>query len=154
MLLHGNQKDYLMKKITIDKTTAIVRPKLEYYNARTDVKFDGSLLGQNNVTYNHAPIVNIYIVYKISSTDNSSMTLENCLFGAKYKYSGYGICFDSSGSYTHPDGGIGKNLIIFGGDMTGSKHASNKTESVLVLGQDSTQKNKRQNNLCKRDVFT
>ena len=101
-----------------------MHPKSEHYNARIDVKFEGSLLRQNNATYNHGPIVNIYIVYKISITDNSSIVLENCLFGAikisntialdtdKYKYSGYGISFDSSGSYTHPDGGMDKDGII------------------------------------------
>ena len=62
------------------------------------------------------------------------------LNGDKYKYSGYGICFDSSGSYTHPDGGMGKNVIIFGVYMTGSKHASNKIENVLGLGRDIVQK--------------
>ena len=59
-----------------------MHPKSEHYNARIDVKFEGSLLRQNNATYNHGPIVNIYIVYKISITDNSSIVLENCLFGA------------------------------------------------------------------------
>ena len=110
------------EKVTVDKITAIARPKLKYYNARIDVKLEESLLRQNNATYNHWPIVNIYITYKISSTDNSNIVLENCLFGAlkisnttaldtgKYEYSGYGICFDSSGSCTHPDGVMGNFL--------------------------------------------
>ena len=103
------------EKISIDKTTAIVHPKLEYYNARIDVKLEESLLRQNNATYNHWPILNIYIVYKISGIHNSNIVLENFLFGAikisntaaldtdKYEYSGYSIFFESSGSYTHPD---------------------------------------------------
>ena len=41
---------------------------------------------------------------------------------------------------THPDGGIGKNVIIFGVDMTNSKHANNKTKDVLVLGRRLIQK--------------
>ena len=54
-------------------------------------------------------------------------TLENCLFGAvsftknadidKYKYSGYGIGFDRHGFSSHPSGGTGRNVIIFGVDM-------------------------------------
>ena len=70
--------------------------------------FSGDLLKQNKVTYNHGPIVNIYNVYRLTpTTKDSSVTLQNCLFGAvkltknadidKYKYSGYGIGFDSKG---------------------------------------------------------
>ena len=73
--------------------------KLVYGNARIKVKFNGDLLKLNKVTYNHGPIVNIYIVYRlISTTKDSCVTLQNCLFGAikltkntdidKYKYSG------------------------------------------------------------------
>ena len=58
----------------------------------------------------------------------------------KYKYSGYSIGFDSKGSYTHPDGGYCKSVIIFGADLRNSKHANNKTKSVLVLGPDFIQK--------------
>ena len=58
----------------------------------------------------------------------------------KYKYSGgIGIGFDSKGQYTHPDEGYDKN-IIFGADMTNSKHANNKTKDVLVLGRYLVQK--------------
>ena len=85
--------------------------------------FDESFLRQDNVTYNRGPIVNIYIVYRLTSdTKDSSITLQNCLFGAvkvtknldidKYKYSGYGIGFDSKGSFTHPSEGDGRNVII------------------------------------------
>ena len=50
----------------------------------------------------------------------------------KYKYQGHGIGFDSTGTFTHPDISAGKNVIIFGVDMTNSKHANNKTKDVLV----------------------
>ena len=77
-------------------------------------------------------------------TNSSSIALENCLFGKikmtknadtdKYKHQGHVIGFDSAGTFTHPDGGVGKNVIILGFDMTNSKHANNKTKDVLVLG--------------------
>ena len=35
----------------------------------------------------------------------------------KLQYSGYGIGFDSTGNFTHPGGGIGRNVIIFGVDL-------------------------------------
>ena len=37
--------------------------KTVYDNSRIKVRFNGDLLRQNHVTYNHVPIVNIYIVY-------------------------------------------------------------------------------------------
>ena len=46
----------------------------------------------------------------------------------------------STGSLTHADGGNGKNVIIFGADMSNSRHSTNKTQSILVLGQGLIQK--------------
>ena len=101
---------------------------------------------QNQVTYNHGPVVNIYIVYETTpDTKTSNIALENCLFGAikltknadvdKYKYLRYGIGFDSRESFSHPSGGDGENVIIFGADMSSSVHANNKVNNVLVLGK-------------------
>ena len=58
----------------------------------------------------------------------------------KRQYSGYGIGFDLTGSFTHPDCGNGKNVIIFGADLGNSRHANNKTQPVLVLGHGLIQK--------------
>ena len=76
-------------------------------------------------------------------------TLQNCLFGAinltknsdidKYKYGGYGIDFDSKGTFSHPTGNFGQNAIIFGADMSSSAHDNNKTRNILVLGKDFIQ---------------
>ena len=115
------------------------------------LKFKGDSLGQNKVTYNQGKIVNIYIVYEISSTftSQSSFTLKNSLFGAvkitqnadisKYSYSGYGIGFDSKRSFLHADGTYGVNIIIFGADLSSSTHANNKANNILVLGKDFIQ---------------
>ena len=48
---------------------------------------------------------------------------------------GHGLGFDSTGTFTHPDGRTGKNVIIFGIYMTNPKHANNETNDVLVLGR-------------------
>ena len=57
--------------------------KAIYYNARIKVGFDGDLLRQNQVTYNHGPVVNIYIVYETTPhTETSNIALGHCLFGA------------------------------------------------------------------------
>ena len=88
-------------------------------------------------------IVNIYIVYSLSQkTINSDNVLKNCLFGAtkvtkpgdttgtdKYIYSGYGLRFDSTGQFTHPQGGMARNIIIFGVNSSNSVHATNKTQT-------------------------
>ena len=85
--------------------------KLVYDNARIKVRFNGDLLKLNTVTCNHGPIVNIYILYRlIPTTKDSSVTLQNCLFGAvqstknfdidKYRYTGYGIGFVSIRNFT------------------------------------------------------
>ena len=59
----------------------------------------------------------------------------------KYEYfECIGFGFHSKGSYTHPGGGYGKNIIIFGGNMTSSRHAKNTRKNVLDLGRDFIQK--------------
>ena len=35
-------------------------------------------------------------------------------------------------SFSHPSGGDGKNVIIFGADLSSSVHANNKVNNVLV----------------------
>ena len=103
------------------------------------VKFSGSCLKQNKITYSHKKTVNIYIVYEINKKDNtiiSDPTLENCLFGAviltkntdidKYGYCGYGIGFDRKGSFSFSGGVYGQNVLIFGVDMSFSAHIDTK----------------------------
>ena len=113
-------------------------PSLNYVGIKVRVKFSGSCLKQDKVTYTYRKIVNIYIVYEINKKDNtiiSDPTLENCLFGAvtltknagidKYGYSGHGIGFDRKGSFSFPNGGYGQNVIIFGVDLSSSIHIDN-----------------------------
>ena len=42
-----------------------------------------------------------------------------------WQYFDYGIEFDSKGEFIHPDGGDGKNVIIFAADLSNSKHSNN-----------------------------
>ena len=58
----------------------------------------------------------------------------------KYIYSGYGIGFDHTGAFTHPEGNLARNVTILGADMSGSAHASNKTQNILVLCKAFIQK--------------
>ena len=88
-----------------------LNPKLSYYlNSKIKVQFNGSILRQPKITYNHNNTVNIYIVYELgaSGSNINDHTLKNCLFGAvnltenadfdKYGYSGYGIGIERRGS--------------------------------------------------------
>ena len=111
---------------------------------------DGSCLKQDKITYIRGAIVNIYTVYKINSTLNSfDPTLENCLFGSvkltkntdikKCKDSGYGIGFDSKGTFMFPNGEFACNVKIFGADISFSVHVDNKIKDILILGEDPNQ---------------
>ena len=51
----------------------------------------------------------------------------------KYKYSGYGIEFDSRSEFSLPDGSMGKNVIIFEVDMSSSVHIDNKKNIFQFL---------------------
>ena len=65
----------------------------------------------------------------------------------KYKHSG----FDKKGFFAHPNGGTGKNVIIFGVDMSSSTKIDNKKKDILILGTDPTQGLKH--NFCRKNVF-
>ena len=105
-------------------------------------------------------IINIYIVYKldpIASIRDTTFTIKNALFGAmkiiknadtsKYDYKGYGICFDESEQFTHvrKEGNfnhttLARNAIIFGVDMSFSKHPNNKSNNIYIMGKDYVQR--------------
>ena len=63
---------------------------------------------------------------------NTDFRLGNCLFGAvkltkntdpdKWKYSGYGIGFDSRSEFLWSDRSYGENVIIFGVVNSSSAH--------------------------------
>ena len=128
-------------------TGGINSPNLED-NGRMSVKFDGIYLKQNKlVKPNNNNVINVYIVYKldtISSTRDDTFTIQNALFGgikltknkdaSKYKYEGYGICFDGTTTFT--DGNItnGRNALIFGVHENSLVHSSNKANNIYVIG--------------------
>ena len=106
---------------------------------------------QEKATFDHGKIVNIYVVYEIRKSINISNypTFENCLFGTvsltkntdndRYGYSGYGIGFDRHGSFSFPGTGLGRNVIIFGVDMSSSWKIDNRKKDILILGKGPTQ---------------
>ena len=129
-----------------------LNPSLEYLSTKIRVRFSGSCLKQNAITYIYEKSANIYIVNEINKNDHSTISdpaLENCLFGAvtltknadidKYGYPGYGTGFDRKSSFSFPGGGFGQNVIIFRVDMSSSTHIDNKKKDILILGKGPTQ---------------
>ena len=57
----------------------------------------------------------------------------------KYKYTGYGIGFDSRSEFLFTDGSYRKNVIIFGADMSSSVHVNNKGKDILIFDEGQTQ---------------
>ena len=106
---------------------------------------------QNKLGYVHGTAINIYTVHELKnrSTDNADFIVSNGLFGAvkinknvntsHYQYKGYGICFDSGGKFSIGNFTNGKNVLIFGADMSFSSHSTNKTQNIYVLGKDFIQ---------------
>ena len=95
-------------------------PQLSYYDYNIRLKFTGSCLNQSKITYTHKKSVIIYIVYELGASNSNfgDPTLKNGLFGAvtlsknadvdKYRYSGYGIGFDRTESFSFPGGDLFK----------------------------------------------
>ena len=94
--------DTKVKAIVI--TNYVPNPQINIYDmGKIRMKFSGSFLNRFLPTMPHKNVVNIYIVYEITSDykDINYPTLENCLFGSvkltksadidKYRYFGHGI---------------------------------------------------------------
>ena len=59
---------------------------------------------------------------------------------ALYMYSGYySIVFDVHSQFSWSGKSGGKNVVIFGADMSSSVHADNKEKDILALGEVPTQ---------------
>ena len=125
---------------------------IDHYGCKVTVKFNKHCLKQpNNLTYDYVHKANVYVVYELgaSSSSSSDPTLKNCLFGAvtltknsdieKYGYFGFGIGFDRRSSFTFFGCRFGKNVLIFGVDMSSSALVDNKEKDILVLGKGPTQ---------------
>ena len=137
----------------------LLNPSINIYDmGNIRIKFNGSFLNQFPPTMFHRNVVNIYIVYEITSDykDINYSTLENCLFGSvkltknadtdKYGYFGYGIRFDRQSSFSIGNE-TGKKVIIFGVDMSSSSKIDNRKKDILILGKGPTQ-GLEQKNFC------
>ena len=130
-------------------------------DGRMRVHLSGNHFQQNRVIIpNNDNIINIYCVYsldQIASSRDTSFTIQNALFGAmqitknatdsdKNNYREYGICFDERSQFGHTitEDGItytsnGRNVLIFGVDMSFSVHATNRANHIYLMGDGLTQ---------------
>ena len=130
-------------------------------DGRMYVYLSGNHSEQNKVTIpNKDNAINIHCVYEIqpiSSSRDTSFTVQNALFGAmqitknatgnsKNNYKGYGICFDERspfGQTITEDGRAhttnGRNVLIFVVDMSFSAHATNRANHIYLMGDGLTQ---------------
>ena len=130
-------------------------------DGRMYVYLSGNHFQQNKVIIpNNDNVINIYCVYEIqpiSSSRDISFTIKNALFVAmqitkdatdnsKNNYKGYGICFEERSQFgrtitedgrTHTTNG--RNVLIFGVDMSFSVHATNRANNIYVMGDGLTQ---------------
>ena len=130
-------------------------------DGRIHVPLIGNHFQQNKVIIpNNNNAINIYCVYEldsIASSRDTSFTIQNALFGAmritknatdsdKNNYKRYGIFFDERSQFGHTitENGVtytstGRNVLIFGADMSFSVHATNKANHIYLMGDGLTQ---------------
>ena len=147
-------------------------------NNRLGVTFSGNYMKQNKLGSAHGTVINAYIVYELKNiTATIDFTVANGLFGAvkitkdadtlNYKHSGYGICFDSKSDFSTGSITNGKNVIIFGSDMSFSSHERNRGINISFRKKRNSRreyswsnsnlkipKKQRKNNQCRKNLQT
>ena len=126
--------DERINSITVSNYS--IAPELSCYVCKIRLKFNGSCL-IDEITYTHWAIVNINIVYEISTNFDIGIYPTLVDFD-DYKSFGYGIGFDRKGKFLVGNE-FGRNCIIFGVDMSSSVHVDNIEKDILILGEGSTQ---------------
>ena len=150
---------------SISYINALANSKNKLPNLKNDgrmhVHLSGNHFQQNKVIVpNNNNVINIYCVYQldpIASSRDTSYTIQNALFGAmqitknatdydKNNYKAYGICFDERSQFGHTitENGLthttnGRNVLIFGVDMSFSAHATNRENHIYLMGDELTQ---------------
>ena len=121
--------------------------KLSYY--RIAIIFDKYLLAveQNNYL---TKFENVYVVFDLDArprNPTNNFKFKNCLFRAtnivknsdkeKCVCSGYGITFDSAGSWSFGND-FARNVIIFDVDNSSLFHCENRKNNFSILSEDPT----------------
>ena len=108
----------------ITKSDSNFAPIFVEHHLLPDINFNGHCLINNNITI-PKNVINLYTFYTLSPwlrNLNTDFTLKNCLFRSvnltknadpdKYKYSGYGIRFDSRSELSFADKSMWKMSLF------------------------------------------
>ena len=155
--IYNHSSDSNMNAVADTKTNVPILKN----DGRTHVHVSGNHFQKNKVIIpNNNNVINIYCVYEldpIASTRDTRYTIQNALFGAmqiiknatnydKNNYKGYGICFDERSQFGHTITGNGRahtangrNVLIFGVDMSFSAHTTNRGNHIYLMGDGLTQ---------------
>ena len=133
----------------IARSDSSFAPTFVHHHALPDMNFNRHCL--KNKIYIPKKVINIYSFYLLNpwlKNLSTYFTLTNCSFGSvkltknanpdKYKYSGYGIGFDSCSDFSFTDKSMWKNVTIFGADLRSSVRIDNKNKYILILGEGLT----------------
>ena len=114
-----------------------------------DVSFNGHYLIEDNISIPKKVIKSNFLLNPQLRNVNPDFSLCNCLFGSvkltknadpdEQKYSSYNIQFDSLSEFWFTNARFGKNVIIFGADMSWPVHIGHKGRDILILDKWSTQ---------------
>ena len=126
-------------------------PTFVDHHSLPNITFNGNCLIKNNISI-PKKVINLYISYTLGPqlrNTNTDFTWSNYFLGSikltknddtdKHKYNVYGIGLDSSLEFLFTNESYGKNVIIFGSDMSSSVHVDNKRKDILILGERPTQ---------------
>ena len=132
-----------IEKIT--KSGTNFAPTFIDHHSWPDIFFNWHCLIKNNTSISKK-IIDRYISYTLGHplrNLKTDFTKSNCLFGFvkltknadtdNCKYSGYGIGFDSRSEFSGTDRSYGKDVIIFGADMSSSAHGKKIKISYLLV---------------------
>ena len=131
----------------VSKSDRNFAPTFADHHLLPNMSFNGLCLWKSNISI-LKKVINLYIFYTLGPqlrNLNTDFTLGNCLKLTKnadldkYKYTSYGIGFNSRSQSSFTDESYGKNVIIFGADMSSSVHVDNKRKDILILGEGPTQ---------------
>ena len=86
--------------------------------------------------------VNILLIFEfetLNSLFGAAMEITKNANTSKYKYKGYGICFDKVGSFSEGSINNGRNVLIFGVHESSLLHSNNKANNIYVMGKGPVQ---------------
>ena len=127
---NGMSEENIKNIENITKSDSNFAPTFADLHLVEAVNFNGHCLIKNNI-FITKKVINLYISYTLNPQLRNLKTdfkLGNCLFGSlnltknadldKYTYNGCGIRFNSRSEFFFTDGSFGKNVFIFGVDMS------------------------------------